>query len=67
MRQPQNADLSSFLLKRFGGKVENFCDEQNTKHLDVVISGADDHPWHGQASVLACLACSAYAGPKDTG
>jgi hypothetical protein len=44
MRQPQNADLSGFRLKRFGGKVESFCDERNTKHLDVVISGADDHP-----------------------
>jgi hypothetical protein len=42
MRQPQNADLSSFRLKRFGRKVESFCDERNTKHLDVVISSADD-------------------------
>jgi hypothetical protein len=42
MRQPQNADLSGFRLKRFGRKVESFCDERNTKHLDVVISSADD-------------------------
>jgi hypothetical protein len=43
MRQPKNADLSALRLKRFGGKVESFCDERNTKHLDVVISAADDH------------------------
>jgi hypothetical protein len=53
MRQPQNADLSSFRLKRFGGKVENFCDEQNTKQLDVAISSADDHPWPAQSALIA--------------
>jgi hypothetical protein len=45
--------LSSFRLKRFGGKVENFCDEQNTKQLDVAISSADDHPWPAQSALIA--------------
>jgi hypothetical protein len=67
MRQPLNADLSTFRLKRFGRKVESFCDERNTTHFNVVISGADDHPSHDQASVQACLACGAYAGPKHPG
>jgi phage-related protein len=67
MRQPQNADLSSFRLKRFGGKVENFCDEQNTKQLDVVISSADDHPWPAQSALIARQASRADAGPRNPG
>ena len=44
MHPPETPDLSAFRLKRFGVKVESFCDAQNTKHTDVVISTADDHP-----------------------
>jgi len=43
MHPPETPDLSAFRLKRFGVKVESFCDAQNTKHTDVVISTADDH------------------------
>jgi hypothetical protein len=67
MRQPQNADLSAFRLKRFGGKVESFCDERNTTRLNVVISGADDHPWPAQTALMARRANRGDADPKDMG
>jgi hypothetical protein len=53
MRQPGNVDLSALRLKRFGRMVESFCDDQNTKHLNVVISSADDHKQGALATKVA--------------